>query len=285
LSPIELTKSLCLHFGVLFYTLSALLGVAFLFSLGFGKLWAVKSLTLLGFLAHTGYLVTAWAAEGRPPVFQPADLQFTLLWIVVFAFSVIDFVSRTRYVVSFVMPAVALFSFAVVFFIQGRAGTAGPRDGLMETHIALAILGYAAFVVAFVVGLMYLAQVKQLKTKRFQSLFERLPALEVLDRMNFGAVVVGLVAMTLSIAAVFAWASSHGTYSPRWWLDPRILAPTALWGFYVVLLLFRLTARVRGKKVALLTVLGFLGMIVLLIGMSVATGQGAHPESGVHRER
>ncbi|MBI1852292.1 MAG: cytochrome c biogenesis protein CcsA [Planctomycetes bacterium] len=281
---LELTKSLCLHFGVLFYTLAALFGVAFLFSVPFVKLWLCKTCTLLGFLAHTGYLAVVWANEGAIPIFRPTDLQFTLVWLVVFGFSIVDVVWRTRYVVSFVMPAVVLFSFGVIFFIQGRAGMHGPQDGLMATHVILAIFGYESFVFAFVVGLMYLAQVRQLKTKRFQSLFQRLPSLEVLDRLNFVSVVFGLGAMTLAIIAVLAWASGHGSYSARWWLDPRILSPSALWLFYVVLLIGRITARVRGRKVALLTVFGFLGMIVLLIGMSVVTGQGPHPESVTHEE-
>jgi ABC-type transport system involved in cytochrome c biogenesis permease subunit len=282
---LELTRSSALHLTILFYTLSALLGVAFLFAVPFAKLWLCKTLTLLGFLAQTAYLAVTWAASGDAPIFRPVEAQFTIVWAVVFAFSIADLVSRTRYMLSFVMPAVALFSFAVLFFIEGRAGARGPQDGLMAAHVGLAMTGYAAFVFAFVAGLMYLAQVRQLKTKRFQSLFDRLPALDVLDRMNLGAVVVGLVAMSVSIAAVLLWAFGHGTYSASWWIDPRILAPSILWVFYILLLLARLTAAVRGRKVALLTVFGFLGMIVLLIGMSFVTGQGPHPVPAVPAAR
>ncbi len=276
MGQLELTKGLCLHLSILSYTLSALLGVAFLFAVPIAKPWASKLFALLGFLSQTAFLAVVWAGEGRAAIFRPVEVQYALLWLVVFAFSLIDLISRTRYVVSFVMPAVALFSFSILFFIGGRADSTVPQDGLMTAHVGLAMCGYAAFVFAFVVGLMYLAQVRQLKTKRFQSLFARLPALDVLDRMNLCAVIFGIAAMTISIAAVLGWASAHGLYSTRWWIDPRIVAPTALWIFYAGLLLVRLTTAARGRKVALMTVYGFVGMIVLLIGMSLVMGQGPH---------
>jgi ABC-type transport system involved in cytochrome c biogenesis permease subunit len=61
--------------------------------------------------------------------------------------------------------------------------------------------------------------------------------------------------MTLGILTGSMWAGIHwGNY---WSWDPRQISSGIAWLFYGVLLHARITAGLRGKKAALLTMVGF----------------------------
>ena len=87
----------------------------------------------------------------------------------------------------FAAPLVALLS-AVALLSPLDVPTLGlqPRaNPWLEMHIALAILGYGAFALAFATGAMYLVQEHQLKTHHLGPFFHRLPSIEQLNQINF----------------------------------------------------------------------------------------------------
>ena len=74
------------------------------------------------------------------------------------------------------------------------------RQPLLPLHITIALVGMAAFAVAAGVGVMYLLMERQVKGKRFGLLFSRLPSLEFLDTLNRRLVVVGFIALSVTLA-------------------------------------------------------------------------------------
>jgi hypothetical protein len=79
------------------------------------------------------------------------------------------------------------------------AAAAAPGDlphPLFASHVSLALLGYAAFVVAAGYGFLFLELYRELKAARFSTFYGKLPPLEVLERMMTGALGVGFVALT-----------------------------------------------------------------------------------------
>ena len=75
-------------------------------------------------------------------------------------------------------------------------------------HVTLSMLGTVGFAVAFVAGLMYLIQDGLLKSKRFNVLYTKLPALDYLDHLNQQAIDPGL-------SPADAWESSPGPSRPK----------------------------------------------------------------------
>ena len=82
--------------------------------------------------------------------------------------------------------------------LPSRRSAPGPatRGTLFAFHVTLAILAYAAFAFSFVLSLLYLIQNRQIRRGRTGVLFSRLPALEVIGRMNRTSVTIGLVVLS-----------------------------------------------------------------------------------------
>ena len=135
---------------------------------------------------------------------------------------------------------------------------------LVLIHMVCSFLSYVAFLAAFVSGMLFLIQERQLKRKTMGFLFHRLPSLEGLDRLNFIAIGLGFALLSLGVAFGFVEMNVlHG----RWWIgDSKTYLTIALWGSYLALWLIRLRSTLRGRRVALLSVLGFSLVLFTFIG-------------------
>jgi ABC-type uncharacterized transport system permease subunit len=126
---------------------------------------------------------------------------------------------------------------------------------MLILHMSLSLLSYGAFLVAFVAGMVFLIQERQLKGKRMGVLFHRLPPLGWLDRVNFWSIGIGFG--LLSAGVICGLVGAHQLLG-RWWTgDPKEYLTVLLWSCYLALWLMRYRATLRGRRVALLSVLGF----------------------------
>jgi ABC-type transport system involved in cytochrome c biogenesis permease subunit len=132
-------------------------------------------------------------------------------------------------------------------------------------HVTLSMLGTVGFAIAFVAGLMYLIQDGLLKSKRFNVLYSKLPALDFLDHLNQQSIVTGFPLLTLGIiTGALSAELSRGSYL-NW--NPEQTGALVTWVFYFVVLMGRLTVGWRAKRAAYLTIIGFGGVILTLIGV------------------
>ncbi len=126
---------------------------------------------------------------------------------------------------------------------------------MLVFHTIFSLLSYAAFLVAFLSGILFLIQERQLKRKTMGVLFHRLPSLERLDRINFLAIGIGFGLLS---AGVGLGLLSMRVWLGRWWVgDSKEYLAVLLWLSYLALWIIRLRATLRGRPVALLSVLGF----------------------------
>jgi cytochrome c-type biogenesis protein CcsB len=134
-------------------------------------------------------------------------------------------------------------------------------------HTVFAFLSNAAFALAFGIGLMYLVQERYVKTKNLGSLFGRLPSLQTLDEINYKLITFGFPLLTMAIITGALWAeTAWGNY---WNWDPRETWSLITWFIYAIVLHARLVAGWRGKRAALLSMLGFLTIIVAFFGVKL----------------
>jgi ABC-type transport system involved in cytochrome c biogenesis permease subunit len=135
-------------------------------------------------------------------------------------------------------------------------------------------LSYAAFLVAFVCGVLFLVQERQLKHKHIGVLFHRLPSLMALDRANMLAIATGFALLTAGLA--FGLIGSKLLLG-RWWIpDPKTYMATGLWTAYLVLWVMRMRSTLRGRRVALLSILGF-GLVLFTMLEASYLMHSAHP--------
>jgi HemX protein len=123
----------------------------------------------------------------------------------------------------------------------------GPASKLLKSplfgvHTLMALLGYSAFAVGAVYGVMYLLMHRALKRQAFGLIFQRLPSLEGLAAMTVSAAVIGFLALTVTIGVGMLWGSnavSDNLLKGRFWGDPKIYLTVLVWAVYGLGILVR----------------------------------------------
>jgi HemX protein len=128
------------------------------------------------------------------------------------------------------------------------------HDPFFSLHVSLALLGYAAFVVAAAYAFLFLQLYRDLKAGRFSTFYGKLPPLEVLEKMMIGAIWVGFVTLTGAVVTGVLWSERTNTGSLS---DPKILSTLAIWALYGAALLMRRLRRWQGRQTALASLTGF----------------------------
>lgn len=174
-------------------------------------------------------------------------------WMLGLSYLALLFRHRERAVGPFLLPFVILFS-ALGLLLPQPAGVArtDTRGAVFALHVTFAILGYAAFTFSFVLSLLYLLQKRQLRRVKTGLLFSRLPALEVIGRMNRTSVSIGLAVLGVSVALGAFWAQKVWSRLPDAKFGIALLT-LVVYGF----LLWKDRRGWVGERVALLSILGF----------------------------
>jgi cytochrome c-type biogenesis protein CcsB len=217
----------------------------------------LPALTLLiGFLSHTVVLTARFLNEGFAAVALMGEALLFKSWMMVGLYLLIQLRYRLTVLGGIVAPLAFLMCLAAFAFGRGEGEIPpGLQSAWLPVHVILAFLGNAVFGLAFGVSLIYLLQERHLKHKKMTALLKRFPSLESLDRLNYLLLVWGFPLMTLGIVTGSIWAGVHwGNY---WSWEPRQIASGIAWLFYGMILHGRITAGLRGKKAAVLTMVGF----------------------------
>jgi cytochrome c-type biogenesis protein CcsB len=140
---------------------------------------------------------------------------------------------------------------------------------LLTTHVAVAIVAYGGFAVAFAAAVLHLLS--------SATHSKRLPRQELLDEISYRAVVIGYPFLTLVIVLGAVWANvAWGRY---WGWDPKETASLVTWLIYGAYLHARVVRGWRGNRAAWLLVLGFVATLFTYFG-NLFFG-GLHSYSGL----
>lgn len=143
----------------------------------------------------------------------------------------------------------------------------------LPVHAGVSIVAYGFLSLAFCGGLMYLLLDRELKSKRLGYFFSRLPSLDALDQLNSHCLTTGFVFLTLGIVTGSVWArQAWGTY---WQWDPKETWSLITWFLYLVQLHQRFTVGWRGKRAAVMAIIGFASIVFTLWGVTYLLG-GVH---------
>jgi cytochrome c-type biogenesis protein CcsB len=214
------------------------------------------ALLLGGFLIHSIALTSLFLREGFATVAVMGDALLFNSWLMVGIYLLIQLKYPLAVLGAIVAPLAFLMTFAA-FAVGGGAGEIPPglQTFWLPLHVTLAFLGNAMFALAFGVSVIYLLQERHLKHKKLTILMKRFPSLESLDGLNYRLLMWGFPLMTLGILTGSLWAGIH--WGDYWSWDPRQISSGLAWLLYGALLHGRITAGLRGKKAALLTMVGF----------------------------
>lgn len=229
--------------------------------------------TAAAFALQTAYFALRWHEAGRIPITGFFEAINFLGMGIVLVFLVMEFRYKVPSLGSFMLPLVIVLM-APAALVPGRIEELKPvlKSGWLGIHTTLAVLGDAAFAFSFIVSVMYLVQERQLKRKHLGAIFHRLPPLDVMDTLGYKALSFGWPLFTLGMVTGSIWAeSAWGSY---WSWDIKETWSLIVWIVYLALLHLR-TIGWRGKKMAYLSVAGFLFVLVSFFVVSRA-GVGKH---------
>ncbi|MBX6313825.1 MAG: cytochrome c biogenesis protein CcsA [Isosphaeraceae bacterium] len=234
------------------------------------------ALTALGWLVHTAYLANQFGrSQGLLLVTTVFGSLLVLAWMLVLYDLYLVVHSPKRVAVGvFVLPVV-LALVTVAGLRAPRVGWSGWGEGWINfwvaVHVAFLLLGAVGTCVAFIAGLMYLAQVYRLKHKRPPQVGFALPSLEQSERLNRLAITMAFPLLTfgLLIGVALILATRQGGEEILGWTDPKVIATGLTWLVFAVLLHARYSPQWRGRWVMVLTVVAFAFLLFTMVGVGL----------------
>jgi len=221
-----------------------------------------------GFITHTSSIVFRYIEAGHLPITNMHEASSFFSWCIVLIFFFLEYRYRLDLLGPFTMPIV----FILMLSSSILPREIRPLSPMLQSywlgiHTFLAFLGNAAFAVAFGIGIMYLIQEHHLKSKRLGGLFQRLPNLQLLDEVNYRLISLGFPLLTLAIITGAIWA--EGAWGSYWRWDPKEVWSLITWFIYALVLHARLTAGWRGRRAAILSIIGFISVIFTFFGVNL----------------
>ena len=211
-------------------------------------------------LLHVAGLFLRGAYMGRGPLIGGWEIISFLALAILVTHLVVECWTGFR------TPGVAALGLATI--LQTMASSLwGYERGVAETarhvwvhlHVSLGIGGHAGFLTAAAYALVYLTLYLQIKNRRHDRLWERLPPLESMHRMAYRAVALGLALFTVGMGVgVFrAWVDGR-------WPEP-LYSGGVSWLVYVLLLAVGRLCRFSGRRFAVATLVAAVINLIALV--------------------
>lgn len=139
-------------------------------------------------------------------------------------------------------------------------------NGLLVTHIGLSLLSYSAFLLSFITAFLFIILDRELRFKHLGRWFKEIPPLQLLDRINYFSIVIGFLCLSGGAISGFIWSGRvFGTFFR---LDPKEICVLFTLFTYALLFYLRTTSTLRGRKVAIFSVLSFSLAIFTFLGVN-----------------
>jgi ABC-type uncharacterized transport system permease subunit len=217
----------------------------------------VKSpLLLLTVACHLFYLIARTALFEHPPITNIFEILSVISFTTALAYLAIEFITKVKSTGYFVLIISFFFQLLSTIFIQDLTNV-NPvlRSNLLGFHVTSALLGYSAFAVSAVYGFLYIMLYHHIKSKQFGVIYDNLPDLEKLEKMAMVSVRTGFVLLSVAIVVGVVWlprAFEHFSY-----FDPKLIGTMVIWVMYGVGLLAKRTIGWQGRKIMVLSIVGF----------------------------
>jgi cytochrome c-type biogenesis protein CcsB len=193
---------------------------------------------------------------------------------------------RAYYLGMFVMGAVVIALGLAQTVIYTAAGPLVPalQSYWLSIHVTSITLAVGTYFVAAVLGVVYLLAERHARRVTAgragpSVIMSKLPEPEVLDRLAYRTVMFAFPLWTFGIIAGAIWADqAWGRY---WGWDPTETWAFITWVVYACFLHARSTAGWRGRKAAVIQLIGFCCLLFNMVGVSLFI-TGLHSYAGLN---
>ena len=236
---------------------------------------AATTLLVAGAIAHTFVIGMQTVKVGHLPFGGPASAISTFVWLLALAYLYTEMTTDERAMGTFILLLIVTLQ-TIPAFRPGVEDRSPVLQGpLFDVHVSSLLIAYASFALAGVIGITYVLLFKEIKAKHLGIFYARLPSLQILDRMNQRAIVIGWIFLTIALIVGAVWIPQARAYAPRIpqlqymsLEDPKIFVALICWAVYS----FELFAAPRigwgGRRTAYLSALGFAIVLLNLLPIS-----------------
>lgn len=224
--------------------------------------WA-RTILLISWCLQTLYIFSRYYIAGNTPVTTYHEAIFFFAWATTAAY--LSF--RWRYTVKNFGTFVSILIFLLLLtssFVSRDVIPIKPalQSWWLPVHAGLSLAAYGFLGLAFCGALMYLLQEHELKSRRLGYFYPRLPSLDALDQLNSHCLAVGFILLSLGMVTGSFWSKQvSGTY---WRWNPKEACTLVIWLIYLVQMHQRFTVGWRGRRAAIMVILGFVIVVVTL---------------------
>jgi ABC-type uncharacterized transport system permease subunit len=236
---------------------------------------SATTLLIFGALAHTFVIGMQTMEMGNVPVAGATPAISTFVWLLALAYLYTELTTDERAMGVFILPLLVALQAIPAARPSVEVPSSVLRGPLFGVHVSSLLFAYASFALACVIGITYMLQFKEIKAKHLGFFYTRLPSLQVLDRMNHVAIVIGWIFLTIGIVVGVVWATQAQSYasgSPQVqamsFKDPKIFVAAICWAVYSFELFGARLVGWGGRKTAYLSLIGFAIVLVNFLPIS-----------------
>jgi len=248
-----------------------------LYSLGSQRPVANRGTFLLiiaAFALQTLFLHQRGSAIGHCPITNLFETLAFFSWSLVLTYLVVGPAYRMSILGAFTAPIVFLINFFALTTPIDVHNAMPPLGWQLELHATLALLGLGVLGVAALAGLAYLIQERQLKRRALTSWFYTLPDVGQLELVQQRVLVWGFT--IFSAGAVLGFFIPHQT-SEDW---VKIVWSAVVWSLYAALVIVLGLGWLSHKKTALLSVAGYVFILLTFWGINSLSESHVFPHMG-----
>jgi len=230
-----------------------------------------KRLSLfLTLFIHCSYLILRTVEFDHVPITNVFEIFTLLACTISFSYFVLELLTDIRGTGMFILIFSIIFQIISTLFIKDLMEVKPVlRNHFLGLHVVSAMLGYSGLTVSAVYGFLYYLLFNKIKKGDFGLLYERLPNLEIMERLSFVAAVIGFALLTIAIIMGALWLpKAFPNFSH---FDPKLVITTLIWVMYGAGIISKLMGKLQGKKAILFTMIGFvLAMVSIAVSNFLA---------------
>jgi cytochrome c-type biogenesis protein CcsB len=249
----------------------------------FGRLATL--ITGIALAGHTFAMILRWVESyrfgiGHAPLSNLYESLIFFAWAIILLYLIMEWRTKNRSIGTFATPlAFLIMAYASFTGITNRIQPLIPalKSNWLIAHVVTCFIGYAAFGIGFGLSIMYL--LKRLHDSGKTNVFLKLvPESNILEELSYQMVVIGFILLTLGIITGAVWA--HSAWGRYWGWDPKETWSLITWLIYAALLHSRMIRGWRGKRLAILSIIGFSCVLFTYLGVNlVLSGLHSYAQS------
>lgn len=241
------------------------LGAVYLYYLLFtekNKSLVTKTTWILGILAfiHLVEILSRNLALNTMPFSTAHDAYSFIAFSVLFVYMISELGMEQRGAGLFIISIAFILELFSVVHMSWQAETNEMLSNkTFAIHASMAITGYTGLLLAAIYSLMYIIQNHNLKKRNIGNVFQQLPSLTYLEKMNKRSVVTGIIVLGIGIMLGHYQMMIIGEYQPK---DLKVIITDVVWILYIIVYLVAMKNNWSGERMAYWSLYGFLIFIV-----------------------